>query len=72
MLVLSRKVGERLLIGDNISVTIVSISGYRVRLGIEAPEDMAVLREELQSTNARVLVRLSRRRTRSAASGEHA
>lgn len=47
MLVLSRKVGERILIGDQISVTVVRIAGGGVRLGIEAPHDMAVIREEL-------------------------
>ena len=48
MLVLSRKVGERILIGDNISVTVVRISGGGVRLGVEAPPEMAVIRQELQ------------------------
>ena len=48
MLVLSRKVGERILIGDRIAVTVVRITGGGVRLGIEAPTDMAVIREELQ------------------------
>ncbi len=48
MLVLSRKVGERILIGDRITVTVVRISGGGVRLGIEAPSEMAVIREELQ------------------------
>jgi carbon storage regulator len=48
MLVLSRKVGERILIGDNISVTVVRITGGGVRLGVEAPPDMAVIRQELK------------------------
>ena len=48
MLVLSRKVGERILIGDRVTVTVVRISGGGVRLGIEAPPEMAVIREELQ------------------------
>jgi carbon storage regulator len=48
MLVLSRKVGERILIGDNISVTVVRITGGGVRLGVEAPSDMAVIRQELK------------------------
>lgn len=48
MLVLSRKVGERILIGDNVTVTVVRVSGGGVRLGIDAPADMAVVREELQ------------------------
>ena len=48
MLVLSRKVGERILIGDNVSVTVVRIVGGGVRLGIQAPPEMAVVREELK------------------------
>ncbi len=48
MLVLSRKVGERILIGDQVTVTVVRITGGGVRLGIEAPVEMAVIREELQ------------------------
>lgn len=47
MLVLSRKVGEKILIGDSISVTVVRISGGGVRIGIEAPSDLPVVREEL-------------------------
>jgi len=49
MLVLSRKVGERILIGDHVTVTVVRITGGGVRLGIEAPPEMAVIREELQT-----------------------
>lgn len=48
MLVLSRKVGQRILIGDNISVTVVRLSGGGVRLGIDAPPEMAVIRQELK------------------------
>ena len=47
MLVLSRKVGERILIGDKISVTVVKVGHGGVRIGIEAPAEMAVVREEL-------------------------
>lgn len=47
MLVLSRKERERIRLGDSIVLTIVRVSGDRVRLGIEAPADMLVLREEL-------------------------
>ena len=47
MLVLSRKSGERVLIGDMIVVTIVEVSGGRVRVGIVAPPQVLVLREEL-------------------------
>ncbi len=48
MLVLSRKVGERILIGDRISVTVVRIMNGGVRIGIEAPSDMTVIRQELK------------------------
>ena len=47
MLVLSRKVGERILVGDQVRITVVRITGGGVRLGIEAPDDLAVVREEL-------------------------
>lgn len=47
MLVLSRKVGERILIGDNVVVTVVRIGPNAVRLGIEAPKDMVIVRDEL-------------------------
>jgi carbon storage regulator len=49
MLVLSRKVGERILIGDNIAVTVVRIAQGGVRIGIEAPNDTPVIREELKT-----------------------
>jgi carbon storage regulator len=52
MLVLSRKVGERILIGDDIRVTIVRISSGGVRVGIEAPASMNVVREELKDRTA--------------------
>lgn len=47
MLVVSRKVGERILIGDKITVTVVKIGNGGVRIGIDAPTEMAVVREEL-------------------------
>ena len=47
MLVLSRKEGEKLLIGDNIVLTINRISGNRVAIGIEAPRDVRIVRGEL-------------------------
>jgi carbon storage regulator len=49
MLVLSRKEGERIRLGDSIVVTVVRVSGGKVRLGIEAPADMIVLRDELSN-----------------------
>ncbi|MCG8451473.1 MAG: carbon storage regulator [Pirellulales bacterium] len=47
MLVVSRKVGERILIGDKIAVTVVKLGSGGVRIGIDAPTEMAVIREEL-------------------------
>ena len=47
MLVLSRKVGERILIGKDIAVTIVRVTPGGVRVGIEAPTELPVVREEL-------------------------
>lgn len=47
MLVLSRKPGERILIGENVTVTIVRIGPNTVRLGIDAPRDLNIVREEL-------------------------
>lgn len=49
MLVLSRRENERIRLGDSIVVTVVRLSGDKVRLGIEAPADVVVLREELES-----------------------
>ena len=48
MLVLSRKEGERLVIGDNVIITVTRISGNRITLGIEAPRDVRVMRGELE------------------------
>lgn len=47
MLVLSRKLGEKIVIGDNIVVTIVKIDRNQIRLGIEAPHEVPVYREEI-------------------------
>jgi carbon storage regulator len=47
MLVLSRKPGEQIYIGNHITITVVEIKGNRVRLGIDAPSDVSVLRAEL-------------------------
>jgi carbon storage regulator len=48
MLVLSRKESERIRLGDSIVITIVRVSGDKVRLGIEAPPNILVLRDELK------------------------
>ncbi len=47
MLVLTRKSGEEILIGDHIKVVIVEVKGNQVKLGIEAPADVTVYREEV-------------------------
>jgi len=47
MLVLSRKPGEKILIGDKISITVVRIAPGIVRIGVEAPDELPILREEL-------------------------
>ncbi len=49
MLVLSRKEGESLVIGDNITLVISRIAGNRVTIGIEAPKDVKIMRSELSS-----------------------
>lgn len=48
MLVLSRKVGEKILIGDNISITVVRVAQGVVRIGVEAPKETPIAREELR------------------------
>jgi carbon storage regulator len=47
VLVLSRKIGQRILIGDKITVTVVKVGHGGVRIGVEAPPELAVVREEL-------------------------
>lgn len=53
MLSLTRRVGETLRIGDEVSVTVLSIKGFQVRIGIDAPKDVAVHREEIYDRIAR-------------------
>lgn len=47
MLILTRRIGETLQIGDQITVAVVAINGNQVRVGIDAPNDVKVMREEL-------------------------
>lgn len=47
MLILTRRVGETLMVGDNVSITVLGIKGNQVRIGINAPKDVAVHREEI-------------------------
>jgi carbon storage regulator len=55
MLVLSRKLGEQIVVGDNIRVTVVSISDGRVRLGFAAPADVRILRQEVLASAKRAV-----------------
>lgn len=52
MLTLSRKVGEKITIGDNIVLTVVEVRGDKVRIGIDAPKEIKVMRTELEAKNA--------------------
>lgn len=54
MLVLSRKEGEKLIIGDNITVVVSRVAGNRVTLGIEAPADVRIIRGELKALDPEV------------------
>lgn len=56
MLVLSRKQSQRIRLGDSIVITVVRVAGDKVRLGIEAPRDMLVLRDELEPHEVETVV----------------
>jgi carbon storage regulator len=47
MLILTRRVGETLIIGDEVSVTVLGVKGNQVRIGVNAPRDVSVHREEI-------------------------
>jgi len=47
MLILTRKIGESLMVGDDVTVTVLEVNGGQVRIGIKAPRDIAVHREEV-------------------------
>ena len=47
MLILTRRIGEQLLIGNDIKVVVLSIKGNQIRIGIDAPDDVKIMREEL-------------------------
>ncbi len=50
MLILSRKIGETLLINDDIQIKIIEVGGDKVKIGIEAPKEVKILRKELRQT----------------------
>ena len=47
MLILTRRVGETLMVGDDVTVTVLVVKGNQVRIGVDAPKDVAVHREEI-------------------------
>ena len=56
MLILTRRIGETLMVGDDVTITVLGVKGNQVRIGVNAPKDVAVHREEIyeriQSENA--------------------
>lgn len=51
MLVLSRKAGEKIRIGDDVTLTVISVKGKRIRLGVEAPQHCRIVRDEILWTD---------------------
>jgi carbon storage regulator len=47
MLILARKVGDKIMIGDNVSVVVLGVTGSQVKIGIDAPKEVPVHREEI-------------------------
>ena len=66
MLILTRRVGEKLIIGDNVTVTVLGVKGAQVRVGINAPHDVTVNREEIYQRILKEREKLSRARHRGA------
>lgn len=69
MLVLTRKLQEEILVGDNIRIALLDIRGGKVRIGIEAPADVPVLRSELRESDATLPLRVAQRGALTAVAG---
>ncbi len=63
MLVLCRKAGERILVGDQVTITVVRIGANTVRLGFEAPRDTNIVREEAADADGKKGLEVSNRST---------
>lgn len=63
MLVLCRKAGERILVGDQVTITVVRIGANTVRLGFEAPRDTNIVREEASNADGKKGLAVSNRST---------
>ena len=74
MLILTRKSGESLMIGEDISVTVLGVKGNQVRIGINAPKDIAVHREEIFDkfeNTERVAIRISQSKIKKSKINNH-
>jgi len=67
MLVLSRKIGESIIVGDNIEISILDIQGDNIRIGIDAPKNIKIFRkevyEDIQAENRRASENLDKMKT---------
>ena len=60
MLILTRRVGEKLVIGENVTITVLGVKGNQIRIGIDAPPEVQVHREEIFSTDSQRAGRVGR------------